>query len=235
MKIKTLCHGGHVSEVKTRDRNGVPVGVVSGYIATWDVDRGDWSGIKDKFLPGAFLESLDRHKKTDRQIRLKDQHGRTVGGFPIETVREDSTGLFGIGEINLEVQQGAEAFSLAKQKVLTDFSIGWEMLSEPSIVEGVRHISKAEVWEGSIVDEPMNPHANILDVKTLDFSEIDPEDMRGLEDALKKGVKFSARNAKKIIKAMKDIGMLRDEQAEHRDGELLKTADSILTILNGSK
>jgi HK97 family phage prohead protease len=235
MEIKTLCHGGYVSEVKTRDRNGVPVGVVSGYIATWDIDRGDWSGIRDKFLPGAFLESIERHKKTDRQVRLKDQHGRTVGGFPIETVREDSTGLFGIGEINLEVQQGAEAFSLAKQKVLTDFSIGWEMLSDPAIVDGVRHISKAEIWEGSIVDEPMNPFANILDVKTIDFSEIDPDDIRGLEDALKKGVKFSARNAKKIISAMKSCGMLRDEQAERRDGELLKTADSILNLLYRSE
>jgi len=167
MKIKSLYHGGRVKEVKTRDRNGIPVGVVSGYIATWDVDRGDWTGIRDKFLPGAFLESIERHRATDRPIRLKDHHGRTIGGFPIETIREDSTGLFGIGEINLEVQQGAEAFSLAKQKVLSDFSIGWEMISEPSIVEGVRHISKAEIWEGSIVDEPMNPHANILDVKSV--------------------------------------------------------------------
>lgn len=231
MKIKSIYHGGRVTEVKTRDRNGVPVGVVSGYIATWDVDRGDWTGIRDKFSPGAFTGSIERHRLTDRPIRLKDHHGRTIGGFPIETVKEDSTGLYGIGEINLEVQQGAEAFSLAKQRVLTDFSIGWEMLSEPSIVDGVRHIEKAEIWEGSIVDEPMNPHANILDVKAVDFNDIDPDDIRGLEEALKKGVKFSSRNAKKIISAMKDIGMLRDEQAEHCDGDLSDELDKIINLL----
>lgn len=231
MKIKTLFHGGKITEAKERSRNGVPVGTVSGYIATWDVDRGDWSGIRDKFLPGAFLESIERHKKTDRQIRLKDMHGRTIGGFPIDTVREDGTGLFGIGEINLEVQQGKEAFSLARQKVMTDFSVGWEMLSEPVISEGVRHISKAEVWEGSIVDEPMNPFANILDVKAADFSELDLTDVRAVEEALRKGVKFSNKSAKKLINALKYAGLLRDEQASHRDGELIEKLDSMLTNL----
>lgn len=234
MKVKTLFHGGCVTGTKQTERNGVPVGIVEGYIATWDVDRGDWTGIKDRFLPGAFTKSIERHRKSNRQIRLKDQHYRTIGGFPIVTVKQDDRGLFGIGEINLDVQKGKEAFALAKQEVLTDFSIGWENIASDIVEDGIREISEAEVWEGSIVDEPMNPNANILDVKTLDFSEIDPEDMRGLEDALKKGVKFSARNAKKIIQAMKDFGMLRDEQAEHRDGELLKTADSILTLLNRS-
>jgi len=230
MEIKQM-HGGLIVETKTIQRNGVPVGTVSGHIATWDVDRGGWSGIKDKFLPGAFLESIERHKKTDRQIRLKDMHGRTIGGFPIETVHEDSTGLFGVGEINLEVQQGKEAFSLARQKVLTDFSIGWEMLSEPVISEGVRHIAKAEIWEGSIVDEPMNPFANILDVKTADFGELDLTDIRAVEDALKKGVRFSNKSAKKLINALKSVGMLRDEQDDHRDGECIKKLDSILTSL----
>ena len=230
MEIKQA-YGGLIIEAKEVSRNGVPVGTVKGHIATWDIDRGGWSGIKDKFLPGAFLESIERHKKTDRQIRLKDMHGRTIGGFPIDTVREDSTGLFGIGEINLEVQQGKEAFSLARQKVLTDFSIGWEMLSEPVITEGVRHISKAEIWEGSIVDEPMNPFANILDVKALDFNDLDLTDIRMVEEALRKGVKFSNKSAKKLINALKTAGMLRDEQDGHRDGECGAKLDSILTLL----
>jgi len=227
-------NGGGIHDVKQISRHGVPVGTVSGHIATWDLDRGGWSGIKDKFLPGAFLESIERHKKTDRQIRLKDMHGRTIGGFPIDTVREDSIGLYGIGEINLEVQQGKEAFSLARQKVMTDFSIGWEMLSEPVISGGVRHIAKAEIWEGSIVDEPMNPFANILDVKTANFAELDLADIRTLEDALKKGVRFTNKSAKRVIRALKLAGMLRDEQDDNRDGsrgDYDKKLDLILTKL----
>lgn len=231
MKIKQLCHGGRVTGTKETERNGVPVGIVEGYIATWDVDRGDWTGIKDKFLPGAFTKSIERHRKTNRQIRLKDQHYRTIGGFPIATVKQDDRGLFGIGEINLDVQKGKEAFSLARQEVLTDFSIGWENTASDIVEDGIREISEAEVWEGSIVDEPMNPNANITAVKTVDFSEVDAEDIRGLEAALRNGVKFSNKTAKKLISAMKASGMLRDEQAEHRDGELSKGLDKLINTL----
>lgn len=153
--------GGHIVEVKQVERNGVPVGIIKGHIATFDIDRGF-----DRFAPGAFLDSIERHKRDNRPIRLKDHHGRTIGGFPIETVLEDEKGLFGIGEINLEVQQGREAFALAKQGVLSDFSIGFSSIQD-SVINGIRVITKAEIFEGSVVDEPMNPAAKITEVKTV--------------------------------------------------------------------
>jgi HK97 family phage prohead protease len=169
MKRENKQIGGNVVEVKQVERNGVQIGIVAGYIATWDLDRGAW-GVKDQFIKGAFLESLNELRAKNRQIRLKDHHDRTIGGFPIDGVFEDERGLFGTGEINLEVQQGREAFSLAKQGVLSDFSIGFS-IQEDVIrrMEGfeLREISKAIVWEGSIVDEPMNPEAQITEVKTV--------------------------------------------------------------------
>lgn len=166
MEIKYI--GGKIKEVKEVHRDGVLIGIIEGYIATWDIDRGDFFGIRDQFKRGAFLDSIKEHKKKNRQIRFKDHHGRTVGGFPIDLVKEDERGLFAVGEINLEVQQGREAYSLAKQGVLTDFSIGFS-IEESTLDEqtDLRTIEKAIVWEGSIVDEPMNPFANITDVKTL--------------------------------------------------------------------
>lgn len=164
LEKKFLSNG--IVKVKQIDRNGVPVGIVEGYIATWDLDRGDWFGTKDQFTRGAFKASLKDLRKRNRPIRLKDHHDRTIGGFPIDKVKEDERGLFGVGEINLEVQQGREAFALAKQQILTDFSIGFS-IEESSLDEqnNIRTITKATVWEGSIVDEPMNPEANITDVK----------------------------------------------------------------------
>lgn len=153
--------GGELVEAKQVDRNGVAVGVVKGYIATWDIDRGD-----DRFVKGAFAESLAEHRAKNRPLRFKDHHGRTVGGWPIDSVREDERGLYGEAEINLEVQQGREAFSLIKQGVLSDFSIGFSCV-DWGIVDGVRVINKAIVWEGSIVDEPMNPKANVTEVKSV--------------------------------------------------------------------
>lgn len=146
------------------DRNGIPVGIVEGYIATWDVDRGDGWGVSDQFVKGCFKESIQDHVKEGRPVRLKDHHSRTIGGFPAETVVEDDRGLFARGEVNLEVQQGKEIYMLAKQGVITDFSIGFTSL-EDSESDGIRQITKAIIWEGSMVDEPMNPHANIINVK----------------------------------------------------------------------
>jgi len=174
--------GGRILEVKEETRNGVQVGIIKGYIATWDVDRGD-----DRFVRGAFLKSLAEHREKRRQVRLKDHHGRTVGGFPIDTVIEDDTGLLGIGEINLEVQQGREAHSLARQGVLTDFSIGYSVV-DSSRDNNIRSIHEAIVWEGSIVDEPMNTRANITEVKSVvpfqDLALADPDRPWGPDAAL---------------------------------------------------
>lgn len=213
MEVKVV--GGRIVETKIENRNGIDVGIVEGYISTWDMDRGGWDGIKDQFIKGAFLESLQDHRnRGNRQVRLKDHHDRTVGGFPINSVREDERGLFGIGEINLEVQQGKEVFLLAKQGVLTDFSIGFsveesETNDSGAIETRIRTISKATLWEGSIVDEPMNPHANITDVKSWGI--------RDIEKALKEGSKLSDSAAKKVIQIIKGC-----PDSQFVDEELLK-------------
>ena len=158
---------GQTLEVKEEMVNGVPVGIVKGYIATWDIDRGN-----DQFIQGAFAESLVDHREKNRPIRLKASHWHTVGGFPIDKAFEDDRGLFGEGQINLEVQKGKEAFALAKQGILSDFSIGFTVI-ESEMDEDTRRITKAIIWEGSLVDEPMNTAANVTEVKTsLPFKDL---------------------------------------------------------------
>jgi len=159
--VETKYGYGQSLEVKEEAVNGVPVGIVKGYIATWDLDRG-----LDRFTKGAFADSLIELRAKNRQIRFKDHHGRTIGGFPIDRVFEDDKGLFGVGQINLDVQQGREAFSLAKQGVLSDFSVGFSSV-EFEMDDDIRIIHKAIVWEGSLVDEPMNPAANVTEVKAV--------------------------------------------------------------------
>lgn len=152
-------------EFKEAARNGVPVGIVAGYLSTWESDEGGIFGVPDQFVRGAWTRSIEDHKRRgNRQVRLKDMHGRTIGGFPIESVREDGVGLYAVGEINLETQQGREAYSLVKQGVLTDFSVGYNAV-EDRIEGGVRKIYVAHLWESSIVDEPANQSARILEVK----------------------------------------------------------------------
>lgn len=204
--------GGCVVSVKQIERDGVPVGIVEGYIATYDIDRGDYFGTKDQFVKGAFTASIMDHKLRKRQIRLKDHHGRTVGGFPIESVHEDDRGLFGIGEINLDVQQGREAYSLAKQGVLTDFSIGFS-IDESSVDEqaDLRTITKATIWEGSIVDEPMNPKANITAVKsTFDNLPIADKDTEwNYEKAFENVDKFAIEAPEEMEKTFSKIFLIK--------------------------
>ena len=190
MEVKQL--SGTITETKQEDRNGVPVGLISGHIATWDKDRGD-----DRFEKGAFVESIQDHmKRNNRPIRFKDNHGRTVGGFPISGVFEDDRGLFGTAEVNLDVQQGKELFALVKQGVISDFSIGFSAI-DWEIKEGVRIIGKAIIWEGSAVDEPMNIAANIIDVKGnddgIDVDELSKMESKELEEILRATGKFSRK------------------------------------------
>lgn len=157
-------HGGTVLSTKQIDTPEGRFGIVEGYIATWDVDRGDFFGLKDQFVRGAFLDSIADFIQRRRGVRFKDHHGRTVGVWKFDTLLEDDRGLFGRAEINLEVQQGNDVYVLIKQGALSDFSIGFTA-QDFTIDDDLRTITKATIWEGSIVDEPRNPNAVVTDFK----------------------------------------------------------------------
>ena len=177
-----------VKEVKQITRNGVEVGIVEGLGSTFDLDRGD-----DIILPGAFTETLARHRETNRPVRMLFQHwtDNLIGGFPIDQVRETEKGLEIVGEINLlPGHKGEWAYSLAKQGVLTDFSIGFRVKDE-EFKDGIRIIKRLELFEISLVAEPMNPNAVVTAVKsdknTLTRQVKDYCDKMGLESLLNKG------------------------------------------------
>jgi len=152
----------NMTEHKQAQVNGEDVGIIKGYLATWDLDRGN-----DRFVKGAFEESIREHtEKGLRPLRMKAYHNEIIGGFPIDKVYEDGKGLYVEGEINLVSPTGRTVYSLAKQGVLTDMSIGWSA-DEVTFEDNVRIITKATIWEGSIVDEPMNEEANITEVKAI--------------------------------------------------------------------
>lgn len=166
VEYKRALHGG-ITETKQEMRGGVEVGIVRGYLSTWDSDTGGIYGVPDQFVRGAWTQSLEEHRRRqNRMVRLKDHHGRTVGGFPIDKVREDEKGLWAEGEVNLEVQAGRELYALAMQRALSDFSVGYVAIDD-NIERGVRRIRRAMLLEASIVDEPANPNAQILEVKAV--------------------------------------------------------------------
>ncbi len=234
MTVETKMFGGKIVEVKEIEREGVKVGLISGYIATWDIDRGQW-GVRDKFIKGCFLESIAKFQADKRMVRFKDHHCRTVGGWKYESLKEDDKGLYGEAEINLDVQQGMEAYKLAKQGVLVDFSIGFGALEyEMMENDSLRTITKAEIWEGSIVDEPMNPKANVISVKSIDIEETKGLVPKSLEEILRKC--YFSRNAAKKIVACLDFDKLRDaEDSNQRDAEQKAIADGWKEVIQELK
>ena len=219
--IENKIFSGHVVEVKQEDRNGVPVGIIICYIATWDLDRGDGL-VRDQFEKGAFRKSIKDLKSRDRQLRFKDHHGRTIGGFPADTLKEDVVGLFGRGEINLEVQQGREAYLLAKQGVLTEMSAGFTPVKDTE-TNRIRTITEAIIWEGSIVDEPMNPKAVIIAVKNkkeddavelVKESEVKEMTKRDLEDVLRTGRGFTKEAARTVASLFNGFKVDNDDEKQ---------------------
>lgn len=166
MEYATLAFEVKASEIKEQKIDGTNFGVFSGHMAAFAKDRQN-----DIFVPGAFQRSIDRHKAIGRPIRMLSQHNseHLVGAFPIEFVREDEEGLFVVGNINLDVQKGRENFSLMKQGVLTDMSIGFSVTNKEDVEfrDGIRFLKQVEIWEGSLVTEPANPAATINEVKSV--------------------------------------------------------------------
>ena len=150
-------------EVKTFERDGVRLGTIRGFLATFgNIDR-----VNDRIERNAFNDTLKRHREQKRMIRMLFQHNRMelIGGFPIEQVQVTEKGLFVTGEVNLEVDRGREAFALIKQGALSDMSIGFSIIESEEDADGLRILKVLELWEGSIVDEPANTEAVITEVK----------------------------------------------------------------------
>lgn len=201
--------GGQVIEVKESERDGIPVGRVEGYIASFKIET---MSFPDKFERGAFTGSIAEHKRRgDRPIRLNFMHNRDpIGGFPIQEVYEDERGLRGVAEINLDRQLGREVYSLAKQGVIRDFSIGF-IPHDWTIEDDTRLITRASIMEGSLVDEPMNKDAQVISVKSGDAlsfyraTDIAAWTDRDLEAALMNTRQFSRQAAKSLVGRLREI------------------------------
>ncbi len=218
--------GGYVSGVKVEKIDGIDTGIVEGYIASKQIENGRFP---DEFRgTNVFAESIQDHEnRGGRSITMNFMHVRdAIGHFPIELVREDERGLFGVGHINLEVEKGREVYSLARQKAIRDFSIGWDAKTEDISFEqkdgrDIRVIHRAQIFEGSLVDEPMNQDAQITAVKT--DAAISIEQLRGmsekdLELMFRSSGLFSRKATIVLVSELKHL--TRPEQKETRNGLL---------------
>lgn len=144
------------------------IGIVKGYASTFDnMDRAE-----DVISRGAFDKTILDFKNSGRPVRMLWQHNSSelIGGYPADKMYIDEKGLFVVGEINLETQRGREAYALAKQGVLSDFSIGFRINDfeiEKEDDKIIRVIKELELFEVSLVGEPMNTQATFTEIKSV--------------------------------------------------------------------
>ena len=153
-------------ELKNHDEKGY----FSGYVAVFDnVDLGD-----DVIEKGAFKQFKTTR---DGKIRIALDHDlRKLAGKASFT--QDDHGLFLEGRLNLNVSYVKDAYELMKDGTLDGMSVGFDILDGGQEVKKsntgrrIRHITKAELWEGSIVPFGMNPEAKIEQVKNYNNQDI---------------------------------------------------------------
>lgn len=144
--------------------NDPTVGIIRGYASTFgNIDRGD-----DIVAVGAFDRTIMEHRERgNRPIRLYANHRSAdiLGGIPIDTVKVDSVGLFIEAHLDLNVARSAEMFSLARKGFISDFSIGFSTRkAEFDEEKGIRTLLDIELFEVSLVNEPMNQLAQVTDI-----------------------------------------------------------------------
>jgi HK97 family phage prohead protease len=132
-------------------------GCFQGYASTFHVL--DYAG--DVILPCAFSW------KTYKDTKLLWQHDYKAPIGIIDTIYEDASGLYVEGRIFLELTQGKEAYILIQNGVTNHLSIGYEVL-DFYMEDGVRYITKINLWEVSVVTFPANKFAGITSIKDVD-------------------------------------------------------------------
>jgi len=105
---------------------------------------------RESVVKGAFSKSLKKHEQDNNPVLMLWQHSWEDPIGVWKELKEDDRGLYGVGEINLDVQKGREAYSLMKQRALTGLSIGYKEVKYTDNAE-VRLLEEIDLYEISPV------------------------------------------------------------------------------------
>lgn len=145
----------------------------------------------EKVLPGAFVESLAQHKREGSNVLMLWQHNpdQPIGVW--DDLAEDAKGLWGKGQLILEVQKAREVHALMKRKAIGGLSIGYRE-TDTDQDGNVRLLKKLHLFEISPVSFPANRRARIESVKSERMDEFarrlrdgDPMPIKEFEDILR--------------------------------------------------
>lgn len=145
----------------------------------------------EKVMPGAFIESLARHKREGTAVMMLWQHNPDEPIGVWEDLAEDAKGLWGKGRLIMEVQRAKEVYALLKAKAVRGLSIGYREV-EADVEQAVRLLKKLDLWEISPVSFAANTRARVSAVKSDRMDEFarrlrdgEPMPIKEFEDILR--------------------------------------------------
>nr|WP_210300914.1 HK97 family phage prohead protease [Rhizobium rhizoryzae] len=119
----------------------------------------------EKVVPGAFVESLAKHRREGSSVLMLWNHDPYSPIGVWEDLAEDAKGLWGKGRLLMDIQRAREVYSLAKNNAIGGLSIGYRELDTDQ--EGnIRLLKKLDLYEISPVTFPANRRARIEGVKS---------------------------------------------------------------------
>ena len=155
---KSQSRSAYVFEVKSLAMDGS----FAGYASVFHVVDNQ----RDVISPGAFRVSL---KEREQPVQLLWQHQWAEPIGVIESLFEDSRGLFIKGRLLMEVARAKEAYALLKAGVLKGLSIGYNVKRARRDADtGIRTLMEVDLWEVSLVTFPANEAAQVTVIKSAD-------------------------------------------------------------------
>jgi len=214
MQLETISLPFEVRSVKENTEQ--TRGYIEGYASVFGVI----DSYNTIFERGCFDKSL---KDYGMPAFLLHHSGTNPAGITLEA-REDNTGLYVKGEMNLEVQEVKEAYALAKQGALKGISVGFVPRKWEDNKEYIRTFKEVDLMEYSLVTFPANPLAKVKAVR----SDL-PKTTREFEAFLRE-VGFARNDAKRIA----STGFSKQE-LDKREADLTDVCTKLENLINQFK
>ena len=193
----------------------VEPGTFSGYLARY----GNLDDNGDIISPGAFADSIATDQAAGKMPHMLLNHAGIPWGavtpeslMPVgvwTSMHEDTKGLAVTGKIDpMNTDTGRKIYAGMKNGSLNGLSIGYraqDFVRGSKAGEPKRLITKAKLFEGSIVLMPANEMATIDTVKST---------LRGIVEQAKTGISdedFDPRNVRHLDRLLREAGLTRAE------------------------
>lgn len=189
---------------------------------------------RESVVKGAFSKSLKKHEQDNNPVLMLWQHSWEDPIGVWKELKEDDRGLYGVGEINLDVQKGREAYSLMKQRALTGLSIGYKEVKYTDNAE-VRLLEEIDLYEISPVTFPANEEARISAVKSERFQQFAQKMRNGLPPSIKEfeDVLRDAGISKSMATRIASVGYAKAIRSESDSTQKAEEAVAFLKALRG--